>query len=71
MSPLYDATPAWLRRHGLERRDAQRLFRALCTLADYEGVIKDALYSCGQGGSEWDHMRVCAALRYLVDGESR
>lgn len=42
--------------------------RALCTLADYEGPIKRALTECEEGGSDWDHKRICEALRWLVDG---
>ena len=71
MSLLYDATPAWLRTHGLTPADARRLYRALCTLADFEGTIKRVLCEMGDGASDYDHMHVCAALRYLVDGERR
>lgn len=65
---LYDANPEWLQQHGLKARDALRLFRALCTLADYEGVIKRTLPKVD--GDDRDHHNVCAALRYLVDGPS-
>lgn len=64
---LYDASPEWLKEHGLTARDAQRLFGALATLADYEGPIKDALDAGGNYRD--DHAHVCHALRYLVDGE--
>jgi hypothetical protein len=59
---------ARLSKYGLEPRDKQRLERALCTLADYEGPLKQVL--CGEiGGHENDHARVCGALRWIVDGE--
>lgn len=66
--PRYNATRAHLRAHGLRGKDALRLFRALCTLADYEGAVKVGLSAAGE--SEWNLHRVCGALRYLVDGPS-
>lgn len=53
----------------VKAKDRKKLERALCTLADYEGEIKEALRDLGQGGSDWDLHRVCDALRLLVDGE--
>jgi hypothetical protein len=38
--------------------------KCLCTLADYEGEVKDKLRE--MGGSDWDHHRVCEALRKLL-----
>ena len=70
-APGASATPEWLRTHGLTLADARHLYRALCTLADCEGPIKRALREVGDGASDYDHMHVCAALRYLVDGERR
>jgi len=68
MTTPYDAKPAWLQQHGLNRRDALRLYRALCTLADYEGTIKRTLVK--MRNAERDHTNTCAALRYLVDGDT-
>lgn len=59
--PLYDATPKWLRAHGLKGRDATRLLRALGALADFEGQIKDA------NRDNWAHNDVCSAIRHLID----
>jgi hypothetical protein len=49
--------------------DLRRLEHALCTLADYEGLLKRTLREVGDGASDYDHMHVCAALRRLVDGD--
>lgn len=64
---LYNASPEWLQQHKLKTRDALRLARALGVLADYEGVIKRALRETHANQS--DYHCVCAALRYLVDGQ--
>jgi len=49
-------------------RDRQRLERALCTLADYESLIKQALIDAVRdGANEHDLRHVCAALRAIVD----
>lgn len=40
------------------------LEKCLCALVDYEGEIKDQLRE--MGGSDWDHHRVCDALRKLL-----
>jgi hypothetical protein len=47
----------------------RRLEAALCTLADYESELTDALSEVGDGASAHDLGHVCAALRLLVDGE--
>jgi len=67
---LYDASPEWLKEHGLSAKDAQRLFNALATLADYEGPLKDAADKL-RSRTDFGHALadVCAAIRYLVDGE--
>jgi len=51
----------------LTDKDYEALERALCTLVDYEEVIKDRLASFGTG--ERAHSDVCHALRQIVDGE--
>lgn len=68
MAKLYDATDKWLKEQGIGRRDAQRLFTALCTLADYEGLIVRTMERCCRG-SHRDHSDVCHALRKIVDGD--
>lgn len=50
----------------LTDKDYEALERALCTLVDYEEVIKDRLASFGTG--ERAHSDVCHALRQIVDG---
>ena len=67
---LYDASPAWLKEHGLTAKDAQKLFNALCALADYEGPLKDAADKL-RSRNDFGHALsdVCDAIRYLVDGE--
>jgi len=64
---LYDATPAWLIKNGLNGNDARRLSNALNTLADFEGKIEDALVQRKHQRSNLSN--VCDALRYLVDGK--
>lgn len=64
---LYFASIKWLKEQGLKPNDARRLANALCTLADYEGLLKRTLTD--RGHSEVDHSHVCDALRYIVDGE--
>lgn len=55
------------KKYGVTGKDARRLERALCTLADFEGVVKDALTDGGIG----DHAvgEVCAAIRKIIDGD--
>jgi hypothetical protein len=65
--PLYDASPEWLKKHGLKARDARRLFGALCVFVDYEGKIKEALVAMGRNPGL--HHDACDALRHLVDGD--
>lgn len=62
---MYDATPEWLKKHGLKANDARRLFNALCTLADFEWAIKGSLSGCGM--RDHSHSEVCSAIRHLVD----
>lgn len=55
---------AWVKSLGLDGKDAKRIERALCTLADYEGPIKQA----GRTGNfAHAHADVCAALRKIAD----
>jgi len=70
MMKLWDASPAWLKGHGLTAKDAQKLFNALSALADYEGPLKDAAMKLG-ARTDFGHALsdVCDAIRYLVDGE--
>lgn len=65
---LYDATDEHLKSLGIGRRDAQKLFTALCTLADYEGLIVCTMAKRNRG-NERAHSDVCAALRAIVDGD--
>lgn len=67
---MIDATKEHLAKYGVTRREALRLERALCTLADFEFPVKEALSEIS-GGSDWDHSRVCDAIRLIVDGERR
>lgn len=49
--------------------DVRRLERALCAIADHEGIVCDALVDRGYQRSA---MRdVCDALRHIVDGGFR
>jgi hypothetical protein len=59
-----------LKKLGITAKDRDRLERCLCTLADFEGLIKDTLRNeVRDGASAYDHAHVCAALRRIVDGE--
>jgi hypothetical protein len=62
------ATKEQLKEYGVSRRDAARLERALCTLADFEGPIKQALTA--GGGTDLSLGDVCDALRRIVDGDT-
>lgn len=52
----------------IKAKDRQKLERALCTLVDYEGEVKEALRE--SRGSDTDFHNICDALRRLVDEES-
>lgn len=56
---------AWVKSLGLSGRDALRIERALCTLADYEGAI----ITVGGGGGNFTnaHAYVCEVLRKIAD----
>jgi hypothetical protein len=49
-------------------RDRRRLENALCTLADYEGVINRALVH--RGNHEHELQNTILALRDLIDGRA-
>lgn len=64
---IFDATKERLTRYGLKRRDAVRLTRALCAMADLEGSLKQALRE--RGRSDHDLHAVCDAIRLIIDGD--
>ena len=55
-----------LAKYGLNGNDAQRLERALCTLADYEGPVRQALSERALDPRAVSE--VCAAIRRILDG---
>lgn len=65
MGHLYDATPKWLKAHGVKPEQGKALLTALGVMADLEGPIKDALLCTGN--SERNHTNVCTAIRHLID----
>ena len=67
---MIEATTEHLDKYGLNRREALRLEKALCALADFEFAVKCALGEVS-GGSCWDHSRVCDAIRRIIDGDGR
>ena len=54
-------------KYGVSGKDAKRLERALCTLADFEGPVKDALTD--DAVNDGAHRDVCAAIRKIIDGD--
>lgn len=63
----FDATKEHLAKFNVDRRDAARLERALCTLADFEGSVKKALSEVGH--SDHGLHDVCDAIRLIIDGD--
>lgn len=61
--------PEYLQKQVERLRDSERgaLEGALYTLADNEGLVKDALVELGF--SDRNLHEICAALRLIVDGE--
>lgn len=55
------------KRYGIDGNGAKRLERALCTLVDFEGAVKEALTDGGIS----DHAvgDICGAIRKIIDGE--
>lgn len=56
-----------LEKLGITTKDRDRLERALCTLVDFEGVIKDAMLYCYLNPHGFHD--VCQGLRRVVDGD--
>ena len=58
---------ARLQKLCISAKDRDRLERAMCTLIDFEGSIKDAMLDCHLNSNAFHD--VCQGLRHIVDGD--